>query len=87
MKITSSAIVNGVIQDKYGKRGQVFKNKLGEIKQEFDHGYMPTNSIPIRIEAAPENTVSNYHINNEQHLIFKRHWKLGAVHFLIAPNI
>ena len=53
MRITSSAIVNGVIQDNYGKRGQVFKNKYGEIKQEFDHGYMPTNSIPIRIVDAP----------------------------------
>jgi len=58
MKITSSAIVNDVIQDKYGKRGQVFKNKHGEIKQEFDHGYMPTNSMPINIEDAPKNTVS-----------------------------
>ena len=58
MKITSSAIVDGVIRDKYGKRGQAFKNKVGEIKQEFDHGYMPINSIPIKIEAAPENTVS-----------------------------
>jgi len=58
MKITSSAIEDGVIQDRYGKRGQTFKNKVGEIKQEFDNGYMPINSIPIRIEAAPENTVS-----------------------------
>lgn len=58
MKITSAAIVNGVIQDKYGKRGQVFKNKNGELKKEFDHGYMPTNSIPIKIENAPQNTVS-----------------------------
>lgn len=58
MKITSSAIINGVIQDKYGKRGQVFKNKHDELKREFDHGYMPINSIPIKIEDAPQNTVS-----------------------------
>jgi len=58
MKITSSAIVNGIIQDKYGKRGQMFKNKYGEIKQEFNDGYMPTNSIPIKIEGTPDNAVS-----------------------------
>lgn len=58
MRITSSAIINGVIQDKYGKRGETFKNKYGEIKQEFNDGYMPTKSIPMKIENAPENTVS-----------------------------
>jgi len=58
MKISSESIVNGIIQDKYGKRGQVFKNKLGEVKKEFNHGCMPTNSIPIKIEEAPKNTVS-----------------------------
>jgi Raf kinase inhibitor-like YbhB/YbcL family protein len=58
MKISSEAILNGVIQDKYGKRGQVFKNKLGEVKKEFEDGCMPINSIPIKIEEAPQNAVS-----------------------------
>lgn len=58
MIITSSAIINGIIQDKYGKRGQVFKDKYGKLKQEFNDGDMPTNSIPIKIEEAPKNTVS-----------------------------
>ncbi|WP_035283747.1 MULTISPECIES: YbhB/YbcL family Raf kinase inhibitor-like protein [unclassified Clostridium] len=59
MKITSSAIVNGIIQDKYGKRGQEFKNKQGEMKQQFDEdACMPVRSIPIKIEEAPNNTVS-----------------------------
>ena len=46
MKVTSSGIVNGIIQDKYGKRGP--RNELG----------MPTYSLPLLIEEAPEGTVS-----------------------------
>lgn len=46
MKVTSSGIVNGVIADKYGKRGEV--NDFG----------MPLCSLPLKIEDAPENTVS-----------------------------
>ncbi|GAB6168082.1 YbhB/YbcL family Raf kinase inhibitor-like protein [Clostridium carnis] len=46
MKVTSSGIVDGIINDKYGKRGIV-----------NDHG-IPTCSIPLKIEDAPENTVS-----------------------------
>lgn len=47
MKVTSSGIVNGVIDDKYGKRGTQF-NETG----------MPTYSLPFKIENAPEGTVS-----------------------------
>ncbi len=46
MTVTSSGIVNGVIQDKYGKRGEL-----------NSHG-MPTYSLPFKIENAPEGTVS-----------------------------
>lgn len=47
MKITSSGITNGVIQDKYGKRGE-----------QFNAANIPTYSLPIKIEAQPEETVS-----------------------------
>ncbi|MDT8716839.1 YbhB/YbcL family Raf kinase inhibitor-like protein [Clostridium sp. 19966] len=47
MKITSSGIINGVIEDKYGKRG----NK-------FNSADIPTYSLPIKIENQPEGTVS-----------------------------
>ena len=46
MKVTSSGIVNGIIQDKYGKRGEC--NALG----------MPIYSLPLSIEEAPEGTKS-----------------------------
>ena len=47
MVVTSSGIVNGVIEDKYGKRGT-----------EFTAGGMPTYSLPVKIENAPAGTVS-----------------------------
>lgn len=47
MKVTSMAIVNGVIGDKYGKRGS----------QSTDFG-MITYSWPLKIEGAPAGTVS-----------------------------
>jgi len=46
MKIICEGIVNGIIQDKYGKRG---KEKM------FG---MPTLSLPIKIEGAPKDTKS-----------------------------
>ncbi len=46
MKVTSKGIVNGVIEDKYGKRGQC--NEFG----------MPIYSLPLKIEDAPTNAVS-----------------------------
>lgn len=45
MTVTSSGIVNGVIEDKYGKRGT-----------QFTEGGMPNYSLPIKIENAPEGT-------------------------------
>ncbi len=47
MKVSSSGIVDGIILDKYGKRGEQF-NTAG----------MATYSIPIKIENAPKETVS-----------------------------
>ena len=47
MTVTSSGIVNGVIEDKYGKRGT-----------EFNENGIPTYSLPLKIENAPEGTVS-----------------------------
>ncbi len=47
MKITSKGIVNGIIEDKYGKRGS-----------ECNVNGMPTYSLPIKIEQAPANTKS-----------------------------
>lgn len=46
MKISSNGIINGVIADKYGKRGET--NEFG----------MPVLSLPIQIEGSPEGTVS-----------------------------
>ena len=46
MKVTSSGIIDGIIQDKYGKRGEC--NDLG----------MPICSLPISIKEAPEGTKS-----------------------------
>lgn len=47
MKISSQAIVNGVFEDKYGKRGA-----------QFSPNGMPTFSIPFEISNAPEGTQS-----------------------------
>lgn len=46
MKVTSSGIVNGVIMDQYGCRG---------VMNEYE---MPTFSLPLMIEEAPQGTVS-----------------------------
>jgi hypothetical protein len=47
MKITSTGIKNGVIDDKYGKRGKAFINHR-----------MPSYSLPFKIENMPEGTKS-----------------------------
>jgi len=47
MKLSSSGIIDGIIQDKYGKRGT-----------QFNKAKMATYSIPLKIEEAPEKTVS-----------------------------
>lgn len=46
MNVTSSGIINGIIADRFGKRGVC--NEYG----------MPTCSLPLTIEDAPQNTVS-----------------------------
>ncbi len=47
MVVTSTGIVNGVIEDKYGKHGN-----------QFNENGMPTYSIPLTIENAPSNAQS-----------------------------
>ncbi len=47
MKVTSNAIKNGIIDDKFGKRGTQFN----------EHG-MPNYSMPLSITDAPKGTVS-----------------------------
>jgi len=47
MKVTSSGIIDGVIQDRFGKRGT-----------EFYEGKIATRSLPLKIEEAPEGTKS-----------------------------
>lgn len=47
MKVSSTGINNGIIDDKYGKRGQ-----------QFNINGIPNYSIPLKIENAPINTVS-----------------------------
>lgn len=46
MVVTSDGIKNGVIEDKYGKRGEAFIEG------------MPSYSLPVRIQKAPEGTKS-----------------------------
>lgn len=47
MIVTSSGIIDGVIEDKYGSKG-AYINKNG----------MPTYSLPFKIQGEPENTKS-----------------------------
>ena len=47
MRVTSSGIIDGMIEDKYGCKGAHF-NKNG----------MPTYSLPFEIRDKPENTKS-----------------------------
>lgn len=47
MVVTSTGIINGVIQDKYGGRGT-----------QFNDNEIPTYSLPFKVDEAPEKTVS-----------------------------
>lgn len=47
MIVTSTGIVNGVIHDKFGKHGT-----------QFNESGMPTYSLPLKFEDAPQNTKS-----------------------------
>ena len=47
MIVTSTGIVNGVIEEKYGANGT-----------QFNENGMPSYSLPLKIEGAPDETVS-----------------------------
>lgn len=47
MKVTSTGIINGIIADRFGKRGT-----------QFNENGVPTDSLPIDIENAPRETMS-----------------------------
>ncbi len=47
MQVTSTGIINGIIESKYGKYGT-----------QFNGNGMPTYSLPFKLEDAPVNTVS-----------------------------
>lgn len=47
MNVTSSGIINGIIQPQYGAHGT-----------HFNENNMPTYSLPFKVENAPEGTVS-----------------------------
>ncbi|ABR35554.1 hypothetical protein [Clostridium beijerinckii] len=47
MIATSAGIINGIIQDQYGSRGE-----------HFNENGVPTFSLPLKIENAPVNTAS-----------------------------
>jgi len=47
MIVTSTGIIDGVIEDKYGKHGE-----------QFNENGMPTYSLPLKIENAPADTKS-----------------------------
>lgn len=47
MQLTSTGIINGIIQEQYGGRGT-----------QFNENNIPTFSLPFKVENAPEHTVS-----------------------------
>ena len=47
MNVTSSGIINGIIQLQYGGRGT-----------QFNENHIPTFSLPFKVENVPEKTVS-----------------------------
>lgn len=47
MNVTSSGIINGIIQPQYGGRGT-----------QFNENHIPTFSLPFKVENVPEKTVS-----------------------------
>ena len=47
MNVTSSGIINGIIQPQYGERGT-----------QFNENHIPTFSLPFKVENAPEETIS-----------------------------
>lgn len=71
MKVTSSGIVNGVIDDKYGVNGGIVQDG------------MPSFSLPLTIENAPSGTVS-YAIFLEDKDAFPVSGGFSWVHWLAA---
>ncbi len=72
MTVTSSGIINGVIEDKYGKHGSQFN----------EHG-MPTYSLPLKIQNAPQGTVS-YAIVLEDKDAFPVSGGFSWIHWTVA---
>lgn len=72
MEVTSTGIINGIIDPKYGKYGKDFN----------EHG-MPTYSLPFKIENAPEGTVS-YAIMLEDKDAFPINGGFSWVHWTAA---
>lgn len=74
MKVTSSAIVNGAFEDKYGKRGN-----------QFTPNGMPSYSVPFEISEAPANTKSFVVIVEDKDAITASgfvwiHWLIANLH-------
>lgn len=79
MKITSSGIDNGVIADKYGKRGQDFINNV------------PSLSLPFIIHNAPKNTKSFALVLKDDDAIPVAghswiHWLAANIHYTMLPE-
>lgn len=72
MVVTSAGITNGIIEDKYGKRGK-----------QFNENGVPSYSIPLKIEASPQNTVS-YAIVLEDKDAYPVTSGFAWIHWLVA---
>lgn len=72
MKVTSTGIINGMIDDVYGKRGK-----------QFNENGIPNYSLPIAIENAPNSTVS-YAIVIEDKDAYPVTGGFAWIHWLIA---
>ncbi|MDG2914959.1 YbhB/YbcL family Raf kinase inhibitor-like protein [Bisgaard Taxon 10/6] len=74
MKVTSSAIVKGAFEDKYGKRGN-----------QFTPNGMPSYSVPFEITDAPEGTKSFVVVMEDKDAITASgfvwiHWLIANLH-------
>lgn len=74
MKVTSSAIVKGAFEDKYGKRGN-----------QFTPNGMPSYSVPFEITDAPEGTKSFVVVIEDKDAITASgfvwiHWLIANLH-------
>ncbi|ABR74726.1 phosphatidylethanolamine-binding protein [Actinobacillus succinogenes] len=74
MKVTSSAIINGAFEDKYGKRGN-----------QFTPNGMPSYSVPFEISEAPADTKSFAVVVEDKDAITASgfvwiHWLIANLH-------